>query len=368
MSKIIFPGASLSTQLDVPVPYLLHRAQVKYEEDLRGLQGIRQGPLSAAPPLSTPVTSPTDDRLLGFSGQRTLAGRTTFPGSSPLSPSASTPTAAPHRRLSSSNPAGSKLSRVSNGSTHTVIQPTTTATHSAARMAKLNPVLTPLRTAAGSQPSTPSSGRSTPSGTDSEAEREAKEEAQREEADQLAQKLKDLQKMMGSGVFGFAKARPKPLEISPAPSITASQTRSQSATVLHLQAKRSLVTPTGAAMSADTSETPTSASASMSAQGSIPDIPSPASESRARLPMRVTRRATSVSTHRSPSTLSEVPDRGPVGRTRAQDAGSGPVSNSSSFSDLSGECQVAFWSGLGVILSCRYRHERVCVGGCADVE
>ncbi|KAG9118875.1 hypothetical protein FRC07_006395 [Ceratobasidium sp. 392] len=201
-------------------------------------------------------------------------------------------------------------------------------------MAKLNPVLTPLGTAADSRASTPGS---TPSETDSEAEREAKEEAQREEADQLAQKLKDLQKMMGSGAFGFARARPKPAEKSPAPSITTSQNRSQTATVSHLKGKRSLTTPTGvgAAMRADQSATPTSASASMSMQGSIPDIPSPASDSRARLPVRVTRRATSASTGRSPSVVSEVPERGPVGRMRAQEAGSGHVSSASSFSDLS---------------------------------
>ncbi|KAG8765526.1 hypothetical protein FRC12_007451 [Ceratobasidium sp. 428] len=320
---------NLSAQLDVPVPYLLHRAQVKYEEDLRGLQGIRQAPLSAGPPFST---SPADERPFGYSGQRTLTARPNIPGSNPLSPSASTPTSAPRlRRLSSSGPTASKLSRVSNGSTHTLVQPATNAT----RMARLNPVLTPLGTATGSQPSTPGS---TPSGTDSEDEREAKEEAQREEADQLAQKLKDLQKMMGSGAFGFARARPKPLESSPAPSITSSQNRSQTATV-SIQpkgVKRASTTPTAtAAMRADASATPTSASASASVQSSIPDIPSPASSSRARLPVRVTRRATSASTRRSPSAVSEVPDRGPVGKIRAQDAGSGHVSNASSFSDLS---------------------------------
>ncbi|KAG8696170.1 Transcription initiation protein spt3 [Ceratobasidium sp. 395] len=323
---------NLSAQLDVPVPYLLHRAQVKYEEDLRGLQGIRQAPLSAGPPVSVLATSPADERPFGYSGQRTLTARPSIPGSNPLSPSASTPTSAPRlRRLSSSGPTASKLSRVSNGSTHTLVQPATNAT----RMARLNPVLTPLGTATGSQSSTPGS---TPSGTDSEDEREAKEEAQREEADQLAQKLKDLQKMMGSGAFGFARARPKPLESSPAPSITSSQNRSQTATV-SIQpkgVKRASTTPTAtAAMRADASATPTSASASASVQSSIPDIPSPASSSRARLPVRVTRRATSASTRRSPSAVSEVPDRGPVGKVRAQDAGSGHVSNASSFSDLS---------------------------------
>ncbi|KAJ1308370.1 hypothetical protein OPQ81_004078 [Rhizoctonia solani] len=316
----------LSAQLDVPVPYLIYRAQVKYEQDLKGLQGIRQ---------TQPATSPVDDRPSFGSPQKTRNLLS--------SPTITSPALV--RRMSSSGAIGSRWSRGS-ASTHTIIQPP------GPRMARLNPVLTPLRTATGSKPSTPSSGQSTPSMTDSE---EAKRDAQKEEADQLAEKLKELQKRMGSGYFGFV--RPNDSK-SPAPSITASQTRSQSqlgsqirsqsasqnrsqatrsqtATMSASRMQRSLTTPTGAAMVAD-SGTTTSASASMSQRDSIPDIPSPASDSRARLPMRVTQRATSVgTTHRSPSAVSEAQERGPVGRTRAQDAGSGQVSSASSFSDIS---------------------------------
>ncbi|KAL5637170.1 hypothetical protein ACGC1H_000974 [Rhizoctonia solani] len=316
--------AGLSAQLDVPIPYLIYRAQVKYEQDLKGLQGIRQAQSS---------TSPSDERSIGLPAQRAR---------NPLSSPTMTTSPALVRRMSSSGAIGSRWSRGSNASTHTIIQPT------GPRMARLHPVLTPLRTATGSKPSTPTSGQSTPSTADSEEE---KRDAQKEEADQLAEKLKELQKKLGSGYFGFA--RPK----SPAPSITASQTRSQSqsasqirgqsasqiqsqharsqtATMSASRTQRSLTTPTRAALVPD-SETATSASASMSQRGSIPDMPSPASDSRARLPVRVTRRATSVGTHRSPSVVSEAQERGPVGRTRAHDAGSGQVSSASSFSDIS---------------------------------
>ncbi|KAF8709282.1 hypothetical protein RHS03_03264, partial [Rhizoctonia solani] len=315
----------LSAQLDVPVPYLVYRAQVKYEQDLKGLQGIRQ---------AQPATSPADDRPLGLSTQR---ARNVL-----SSPTTATPSPLV-RRMSSSGAIGSRWSRGSNASTHTIIQPPP------ARMARLNPVLTPLRTATGSKPSTPSSGRSTPSPTDSEEE---KRDAQKDEANQLAEKLKELQKKMGSGYFGFARPNK-----SPATSIMTSQirpesqlasqirsqsgsqvrthaTRSQTATMSASQMQRSLTTPTGTAMMADGGTT-TSASASMSQRGSIPDIPSPASDSRARLPLRVTKRVTSVGTHRSPSVVSEAQERGPVGRTRAHDAGSGQVSSASSFSDIS---------------------------------
>ncbi|QRV72377.1 Transcription initiation factor IID, 18kD subunit [Ceratobasidium sp. AG-Ba] len=294
----------LSAQLDVPVPYLLHRATVKYEEDLRGLQGIRQGPPSAGP-----VTSPATDDL-----QRP---RPSFTASSnPLSPNTSTPTPYLLRRPSSSGMS----------SRSTIIR-----RNSPPRMPKLNPVLTPVRTGDMSPiASTPSES------DDSETERK---DAQREEADQLAQKLKDLQKMMGSGAFGFAKARPRPLENSSSrSSIPSINTRSQSGTATATLAKRSANGPS-VVPGAMTSGTPTSASAaSISAQeSSIPDMSPAASASRARQPVRVTRRATSTSTRRSPSTaMSDTPESGGrVGQIRAQEIGSGQVSGSSSFSDIS---------------------------------
>ncbi|CAE6396995.1 unnamed protein product [Rhizoctonia solani] len=309
--------AGLSSQLGVPIPYLIYRAQVKYEQDLKGLQGIRQAQIA---------TSPADERPFGLTAQR----------SRNLISSPTTTASSPHvRRMSSSGAMGSRWSRGSNASTHTIIQP------APPRMARLNPILTPLRTATGSRTSTPSSGGSTPTSTDSDEE---KRDAQKDEADQLAEKLKELQKKMGSGYFGFARPNK-----SPAPSITASQTRSQSASQIRTHAtrsqtatlsasrlQRSLTTPTGTAMVAD-SGTTTSASASMSQRGSIPDIPSPPSGSRARAPIPAAKRTASVGTHRSSSVVSDAQDRGPVGRTRAHDAGSGQVSSASSFSDISGE-------------------------------
>ncbi|EMD40401.1 hypothetical protein CERSUDRAFT_111006 [Gelatoporia subvermispora B] len=47
----------LASHLEVPLPYLLYRAQTRYEEDLRGLQGIRSS-LSATP-IAPSVTFPS---------------------------------------------------------------------------------------------------------------------------------------------------------------------------------------------------------------------------------------------------------------------------------------------------------------------
>lgn len=56
---------SLATHLSVPLPYLLYRAQTRYEEGIRGLQGIRGALSPPAPSTNTtafpshPATSPT---------------------------------------------------------------------------------------------------------------------------------------------------------------------------------------------------------------------------------------------------------------------------------------------------------------------
>lgn len=68
MSK---PGKGLANHLEVPLPYLLYRAQARYEEDLRGLQGIHTSlsnqsatsPTSQAGPsrgLTMPTSPPTN--------------------------------------------------------------------------------------------------------------------------------------------------------------------------------------------------------------------------------------------------------------------------------------------------------------------
>ena len=52
-------GKGLAAHLEVPLPYLLYRAQARYEEDLRGLQDIR-GVLSTPAPATTPFpTAPS---------------------------------------------------------------------------------------------------------------------------------------------------------------------------------------------------------------------------------------------------------------------------------------------------------------------
>ncbi|OBZ70327.1 hypothetical protein A0H81_09591, partial [Grifola frondosa] len=50
------PG--LAAHLQVPLPYLLYRAQARYEEDLRGLQGLGHGLNVRSPIVAFPVSSP----------------------------------------------------------------------------------------------------------------------------------------------------------------------------------------------------------------------------------------------------------------------------------------------------------------------
>ncbi|KAI0787115.1 hypothetical protein BC629DRAFT_492842 [Irpex lacteus] len=46
----------LASHLQVPLPYLLYRAQARYEEDLRGLQGFRLPPINSSVPYESSWT------------------------------------------------------------------------------------------------------------------------------------------------------------------------------------------------------------------------------------------------------------------------------------------------------------------------
>ncbi|KAF8760081.1 hypothetical protein RHS01_02116 [Rhizoctonia solani] len=230
--------------------------------------------------------------------------------------------------MSSSGAIGSRWSRGSNASTHTIIQPPP------ARMARLNPVLTPLRTATGSKPSTPSSGRSTLH----QPTRGRKTRRTKRRGGPTGGKVEGIaQKKWGAGTldsrgptshphFDYDLPNPTRVAVGISDSVTvglaSSNARYSFADGHHVRVPNAKILddPTGTAMMAD--------------GGTPRRLLHP--YSRARLPLRVTKRATSVGTHRSPSVVSEAQERGPVGRTRAHDAGSGQVSSASSFSDISG--------------------------------
>ena len=293
----------------MPLPYLLYRAQTRYEDDLRGLQDITGrgalSPLTATKhaeefpslPEKPSIVRRTSSRM-GSSTRRLSASRL----SSPLQVRA---------RLSSlGHRSPTRPKKVSLSSTLTLRSP-----------AKKNiPHL---------QPTTPSSSE----GTDSEDEEVAKEEeADRkvEEQEALDKKLQNLQKLITGDALGLV-----------------SSPRSKG------KGKNNAKQKYHGRTSPDLSSRSQSVSSTGSPQGSIPSIPSPPPESQPQSP---------ISRHLSPSKSSSPPAVSPrsvrgqshlryapmVGPTSEQ--GSNHGSSASSFSDISGWCLLIEF--LGYLVNC----------------
>ena len=285
-----WPG--LAAHLQVPLPYLLYRAQTRYEEDLRGLQGIKVAlspnnpdPSAASPSPDHLTTRPTPVSRL--SGQITSTRLTT-----PLGLRA---------RLNSLTPAPLDVSpKVSSSSIMTLQD------RPPARLPR-RPII---------RPRSPSTG----SDDDSDAELDASEQAERqlEEQEALDQKLRNLQTMITGDKLGLVRS---------------SRPRQRTARPLK-DPQRALSNYTSLDSS---SPSPSSVG---SPQGSIPSIPSPPSE---RQQIQQSARRPSVATKSSsPPVVSPRHARpqgfggliGMVQKNSERDSNNG--SSASSFSDLSG--------------------------------
>jgi len=308
-----WPG--LAAHLQVPLPYLLYRAQTRYEEDLRGLQGIK---VALSPTNPDPAAaSPSPDHLIArptpisrLSGQITATRLTT-----PLGIRA---------RLNSLTPA----------------PPNTTPKVSSSSIMTLQdgngpPPRLLIR------PSTRSRSSSAGSDDDSDAELDASEQAERhlEEQETLDRKLRNLQTMITGDKLGLVRSS-RPRQRTERPS---------------RDPNRALSNYT----SLDSSSPSTSSVGSP--QGSIPSIPSPPPEQ----PVR--RHAVATKSY-SPPALSPRHAQpqgfgGLIGMVQGngeRDSNNG--SSASSFSDLSGQSYSQLCSSL--FGSTRHRCEslRFCYG------
>jgi hypothetical protein len=285
-----WPG--LAAHLQVPLPYLLYRAQTRYEEDLRGLQGIK-ATLSPSNPDPT-AASPSPDHLVARPTQVSrLSGQIT-----------STRLTAPlglRARLNSLTPAPSDVSPLVSSSSIVTLQD--------------RPPPRLLR-----RPILPSHSSSAGSDDDSDAELEASEQAERqlEEQQALDQKLRNLQTMITGDKLGLVRSS-RPRQRTERPS---------------KDPQRALSNYT----SLDSSSPSTSSVGSP--HGSIPSIPSPPSE-RQQI-QQPARRPTLVAKSSSPPAISARHAHpqgfgrliGMVQRNSERDSNNG--SSASSFSDLSG--------------------------------
>lgn len=284
---------ALATHLQVPLPYLLYRAQTRYEEDLKGLQGIK---LALSPTnLDPAAASPSPDHLTArptpvsrLSGQITSTRLTT-----PLGLRA---------RLNSLTPAPSN--------------PTPDVSSSSIMTLQHGPLARlPRRPTARSRSSSPGSDG------DSDSELDASEQAERqlEEREALDQKLRNLQTMITGDKLGLVRSsRPR-----------------QRTERLSRDPHRALSNYT----SLDSSSPSTSSVGSP--QGSIPSIPSPPSErhqvqqpmQRHTIPIKSSSPPTLSPRHAHPQGFGGLIET--VQRNSERDSNNG--SSASSFSDLSGQ-------------------------------
>ncbi|KIP04568.1 hypothetical protein PHLGIDRAFT_25547 [Phlebiopsis gigantea 11061_1 CR5-6] len=322
----------LASHLQVPLPYLLYRAQVRYEEDLRGLR-TALSPISPAPQAATakPGSPPAP-----AGGERDSSRA----GTGPLSASTSGRPLAIRTRLNSL------------GNIHRSINSPQKVTSSS--------VITlqgPKRTHAPLRPLSPTSSRPSPSspssGADGGDEDEEEEEEMRryeeeekrlEEQQALDQKLRELEQKLTKESIGLVSSPPKPSfsrrevdrgRMRPLSSSSVSSSLHQR---LDFSRRHSA------------SHTPShhSLSSASSPQGSIPDIPSPPSET-SQPSSPVPRHLSPVGPSRSPPAVSHgnafgtvrgpsVYRRATLGGNVRSERGSEIGSAASSFSDLSGKC------------------------------
>ncbi len=353
-------GKGLAAHLAVPLPYLVYRAQVGYEEGLRGLQGITA--------LSPTVTSPINQGLgpttssspppkpTGTSGEyfpKMTTPDRLFPrrdslrfGSGNLSTSiVGRPLAIRTRLNSIGNRSIKSPQKVSSSSVITLQGPKRTHT-------QLRP-LSPTSSCA--SPSSPAStaDASSEGEEDEETRKEEEEERRIEEQEALEKKLKDLHRMMTKEAVGLISSPPQPTSLryqekGKGRERDGGRLRplSTSSTSSSLHQRLDMSRPYGQ------SKTPShhSLSSASSPQGSIPSIPSPPPEPRSPQLSPIARHLSPVGKSTSPPAVSHGSVWGTVRhtpRTRIagkgrSDRGSEIGSEASSFSDLSGgKCRIS---------------------------
>jgi hypothetical protein len=294
----------LAARLDVPLPYLLYRAQVRYEHDLRGLEVIKgslsphsphDGPLDAEAPIDDTGNLPSFPRRISGGGRRDSLTRlsTSIRLAAPLGVRA---------RLNSLSSNSNSPSRANRPSSSSVL---TLRSH--------------RRDQTAFRPASPLSSESE---TDGEYERREEAERRLEEQEALDKKLKSLQTLLTGDNVGLVSS------ISEHGKAKESQTESRFA---QSSPPRRVGTDTSYSSRSQ------SISSASSPRGSIPSMPSPPPES----PQSLTSKHTSPANPAGPSTVI------PQGQAKAQPLlryGSSVKattnSSASSFSDLSGSCSL----------------------------
>ncbi|EJD01343.1 uncharacterized protein FOMMEDRAFT_169482 [Fomitiporia mediterranea MF3/22] len=296
----------LALHLEVPLPYLLFRAQTRYEEDLKGIQHL-QGPF--APAAGPPSAKAVDEDGKGQDQvglARKTSSRATCSTKLPASGRLNTPLGIRARLNSLGYDSGSRHSKASSSSVLTL----------------QGPKPPPIRTSTSSLPYPDSNSES-----EEEAEKAEEEERRLEEQEALDKKLKHLQSIMTSNTLGLVKeAQPKKKgkEVQRGRDVRSPTSPSPLRQTFAGSFRRDL---SSSDLNSNTS----------SPQGSIPSIPSPPPENEPRSPVARHFQHTKSS---SPPAISRVQAHVPyrpmtVGLTHTSDRSSTHGSSASSFTDIS---------------------------------
>ncbi|EIN10968.1 hypothetical protein PUNSTDRAFT_112761 [Punctularia strigosozonata HHB-11173 SS5] len=293
----------LAAHLQVPLPYLLFRAQTRYEEDLRGLQGIR----GALQPLGVQAAKQVEE-FPAITERPNFLRKDSYKAGSPVKLTGSTRNNTPlsvRARLNSLNAQSQPRPKKATSSSAITVKGTIPR--------RANPTLR------ATSPSTSGSGSS----DESESEAVKAEEAERaaEHDTTLERKLRDLERMMTNETLGLVQS---------------SQFRTKDNPV---DRGRTSLSSSAKLPHSDGFPRSESLSSTDSPRGSIPMIPSPPSESQRSSPVNIHPRI-SPGKPSSPPAVSPRSARSvrhhALIRASTSEQGSTHGSSASSFSDISG--------------------------------
>ncbi|KAG9015861.1 hypothetical protein FRB93_012426 [Tulasnella sp. JGI-2019a] len=218
----------LANHLGTPLPYLLFRAQARYEEDLRGLRDVTGTlALNLGAPVDAAAVSPARTAVVPQTGSTSLMQRvlgsqaatprvlSTRPSIAPTPQRLSTPSFGPSHKTPPSQGTAATLParehQQGSESTITLIQK------------PIGPVAPPISstrpTHTHATPTRPQpADTESSSSSSSESSGDEDEEAQRRQDEEEAarKRLQELEKMMSSDILGFARQQPRLVTRSPA--------------------------------------------------------------------------------------------------------------------------------------------------------
>jgi hypothetical protein len=283
----------------------MYRAQVRYEEDLRGLQGTLGASVALPPPRSN-LDARLTERRTETSTPRNIHIALRGAQSPPLSRQA-TPLAIPRNKLTSPHrsPYGLQGSQL-------LFKNTPGGASSTATLQQKPPTVRPLSTSPMTvrrAPSPPSPHSSSGSSDENEEEKELEENRE-----QVGKQLKELEKMMSSQLLGFARPKADPVKA-----------RERLTLSIMKETQR---------VEMSNERVPSA--------GLIPSIPSPPPDWRSDAVRGVANRGSTPTvprTSRPPhSPPHQIVRNKMLGRHPTNERNSNEGSSASSFSDLSGEC------------------------------